>query len=96
MHYDIRLICKISGNPEATEDIGYPTRESAESSLADMTEGDDPTLTYVVVACDLPGSDEIHDVDLSYYHHQRECLGDHTAALARYVGVPTDDLIRRV
>lgn len=89
-HFDIRLVCPVTRELEATEDIGHPTREAAERSLEYL--GD----RYQIVECSERGSHEVHDVDLSYYRHQRGHLGKADWPFERVSGAPTDDLIRHI
>lgn len=93
MHYDIRLKCRQSGELEATEDIGYPTREAAEYTAAELNSGAAHDR-YIVVACSMPGSDQCHDVDLAYWWHMADHEGKANFPFYRMVGEPTDDMIR--
>lgn len=87
-HYDIRLRCRETGELEATEDIGYPTREAAQK-VVDEILGD----RYVVVECRMRGSHEVHDVDLSYYRHCHDHLGETGRVFERISGAPTDEMV---
>lgn len=98
MHYDIRLQCLITGLLEATEDIGYPTREAAQYTLDMLDSHAERTGSprYIIIECCHPGSHECHDVDVAYFIHHREHMGDATMTFERWVGEPTDDLIRHI
>lgn len=88
LHYDIRLVCPITGDHEATEDIGHPTLEKAQYVVREILTGH--ASRYVIVACDKRGSDPCHDVDLAYWVHQRVHEGHEDCTLERMVGKPQD------
>jgi len=91
IHYDIRVICPVTGQLEATEDIGLEEGH-ADRIVAEIMPG--TTTRYAVVACDRPGDDEVHDVDLAYHRHVREHLGHKAEEMVRWVGQPQADWIK--
>lgn len=86
-HYDLRLICPITGELEATEDMGL-TFERACHALA-RAHGE--RSRYALVSCDRPGSDAIHNVDLAYHVHHAVHAGYADWGYCEYVGTPQDD-----
>lgn len=92
-HYDIRVRCPLSGQLESTEDIGL-TFERALHNLDGLREWMS-RREYVIVSCDRPGSDRVHDVDLAYHVHVAMHEGQHDAEWLGYIGAPQDSWIEQ-
>lgn len=86
-HFDVRLKCLGSGKLEATES-SYMTKRAADRVADQLNEGS-AYSKYIVVGCAMPGNHRVHDVDISYFEHVRDCLGRKNAQLERMVGEPT-------
>jgi hypothetical protein len=85
-HFDVRLVCAVTGQLEATEENGM-TLAGARRSLARL---DSDRTRYVIVFCDRPGADPIHDADVDYHRHVTQHVpgGRIGEPLERWVGPP--------
>lgn len=86
-HFDVRLKCLESGKLEATVS-SYMTNRAAER-VADQLNERSSYPKYVVVGCTMPGNHRVHDVDISYFEHMRDCRGYKDMLFERMVGEPT-------
>jgi len=90
-HYDLRLVCPLSGQLEATESIGL-TAAQAEREI--LWQQENPgRREYRIVSCDEPGSSRVHDVDLAFHVHHAVHEGLTDWEYCGYIGAPTDDWI---
>lgn len=86
-HYDLRLVCPITGELEATEDMGMTFAQAVRS----LERTSDTRYKHVLVTCNRPAEDGVHNVDIAYHVHMSVHEARSGWEFCGWVGTPTHD-----